>query len=239
MLRGFEWHWFIGLSFAKPVHPEQANRRFHRWVRALERAAGSETRWVRSSEQQKRGVLHYHALLRFVKGAALDKLDAFHWMKRWESKGGGFARIRPYDDSQNGAYYLAKHVSNGGEIDFDDRWDSPLSLLDSSKRTANPPGGLQRTESGGPDGGATRLMAFQDPAPHPASEPDKEPPTPSCSTLQVQESGRTRRPLFLRPGTSLARHRQKPVKSSAPDDAWLDLLAEIIAEDILAQVHSE
>jgi hypothetical protein len=112
--------WFATFTFREPVHPEQANRRLHKFVRTLNeirfgkryREKGLGICLISAIEWQKRGVLHFHSLM----GGGLRDLDKFHWMELW-NRDNGFARIYPYDpDGAPG--YVSKYVVKGGEIDI-------------------------------------------------------------------------------------------------------------------------
>ena len=82
---------------------------------------------MRVSESQQRGALHYHALFRFIDDTVVSRPNPFDWMKVWESIGRGHARISPYNYSDNAAYYILKGIGKDAELDFDERWDIPLS----------------------------------------------------------------------------------------------------------------
>lgn len=108
------WDWFATLTFAVEIHPEQAARRYDRWARKLRKTNGGEMDHARALERQKRGVIHFHALISNVRK---DTTRAA-WMSEWEEIGEGFARIYDYDPTQGAAYYLGKYVSKGGEVDL-------------------------------------------------------------------------------------------------------------------------
>jgi hypothetical protein len=121
-LKRYSWAWFATLTFHKEVHPEQANKRFKRWIRHLnENLYGKRFRekhlgvlWSKAIEYQKRGTLHFHALM----GPELLKdVNHFEYMNLWYNKGNGFARIYPYDP-EKAEWYVSKYVVKGGEIDI-------------------------------------------------------------------------------------------------------------------------
>jgi hypothetical protein len=112
------WTWFVTLTFASPIHPEQAGKRWARWINALERHSSRRPKltpviWARGDERQSRGVLHYHALVGNVLG--VPEVTA---LRLWERLGGGFGRITPYDRSRLGALYIAKD----GNVGLSDAW---------------------------------------------------------------------------------------------------------------------
>lgn len=114
------WDWFVTLTFAVDVHPEQARKRTQRWLDAVEhhrnRPAGIPLIWVRADEQQRRQVIHSHALL-----AVVGSVPIMAASRLWQRIGGGWAHIRPYQPGLGGAYYIAK----GGDIELSPVWFEP------------------------------------------------------------------------------------------------------------------
>lgn len=117
------WDWYATLTFREAVHPEQAARRFHRWLRVLNQEVyGRRYRekhqgcwWVRSLEMQKRDVVHFHCLI----GGVGNKPRRLFYKELWNVEN-GFSRIYPYDPLRGARYYCAKYVlkeSTKGEID--------------------------------------------------------------------------------------------------------------------------
>jgi hypothetical protein len=117
-LSSVPWDWFVTLTFAVSVHPEQADKRFRRWIWLLKRER-RKVGWVRVLESQERQVLHIHALFCFAGREEARRLTAMH---RWEEIGQGYARISSYDPQRGGTYYLGKDLVNAGEIDFGGLW---------------------------------------------------------------------------------------------------------------------
>jgi hypothetical protein len=124
----YPMQWFCTFTFRDSVHPERATKLFRLFIRRLNRALyGShyERRgsagvfWVLAWEYQKRGVLHFHALIGDV-----ENLDArarrFDFMKIWEGFGppAGFARIERIDSQEAVQSYVTKYVTKGGQIDL-------------------------------------------------------------------------------------------------------------------------
>lgn len=107
------------MTFQVQVHPEQAAKRWTRWIRVLERVQRHQVRWARALEYQRRGVVHYHALIWFGGREQGHRLKA---MARWEEIGQGFARIVTYDHGRGAGYYLGKYVAKGGEVDLGGLW---------------------------------------------------------------------------------------------------------------------
>jgi excisionase family DNA binding protein len=114
------WDWFATLTFKDAVHPEQAHKRWCRWLSALG-SHGRPVGWARVIEHQKRGVLHYHAVI-----SGVDRANRLSAKRRWENVGHGFARIWPCE-SDRALRYLVKHLGRGAEVDIDSssRPDAP------------------------------------------------------------------------------------------------------------------
>lgn len=117
------WDWYATLTFRESVHPEQAARRYQRWIRVLNqevygrrfRERGQGCWWVRALEMQKRDVVHFHALLGGVGSSPRRK----YYERLWNEEN-GFASIYPYDPLSGARFYCAKYVlkeSTKGEID--------------------------------------------------------------------------------------------------------------------------
>jgi len=76
-------------------------------------------RWARALEYQKRGVIHYHALIWFGGASEARRLTA---MDRWFEIGQGIARIFTYNPQLGATHYLGKYIAKGGEIDYGGQW---------------------------------------------------------------------------------------------------------------------
>jgi len=119
------WELYCTLTFIEDTHPEQAERRFKRFIRSINeslygrryRERGKSIYWVKALEYQRRGVIHFHCLL----GGGVYKLHRLRTMQLWESeKGNGMARIEKYNSTLGARNYLSKYVSKGkgGELDI-------------------------------------------------------------------------------------------------------------------------
>jgi len=116
---------YCTLTFIEDIHPEQADRRFKRFIRSINeslygrryRERGKSIYWVKALEYQRRGVIHFHCLL----GGGVYKLHRLRTMQLWESEpGNGMARIEKYNPMLGARNYLSKYVSKGkgGELDI-------------------------------------------------------------------------------------------------------------------------
>jgi len=129
-ISGWEFQWFCNFTFREKVHPEQADKQFRLWVARLDEAniGGSWHRphkrkkratWIRGLEWQKRGVLHYHALVGNLPPYRTSEIDRLVWMERWEKQTDicGFSRIFPVTEQFGVAEYISKYCAKGGEVD--------------------------------------------------------------------------------------------------------------------------
>ena len=127
-LARFEWQWYCTLTFREEVHPEQADKIFKRWIRQINQKVYSRSyykhpgrgiKWVRAQEDQKRGVLHYHALLADDKDLNVQLLRKDQ-EAIWNGLA-GFATIYPITYSlQAVTSYVSKYVTKEGEIVLSD-----------------------------------------------------------------------------------------------------------------------
>ena len=123
MLTRYEFEWFVTFTFRERIHPEAADKLFRVWVVQLNKAIYGNrfyrhrlkgVYWARGLEWQKRGVLHYHAL---IGGCASQ--DVHWWETRWLSldKRCGFPKIELIKKPEQAAAYIAKYCAKEGEVD--------------------------------------------------------------------------------------------------------------------------
>jgi len=144
-LTGFDWQWFATMTFSQEVHPEKADKLFRLWCALLDesnlgvgrwsRKSNRKRRctWVRGLEWQKRGVLHYHALIGNLPAYTIGANDRLLWAEKWlalsADRSGkpitGISRIWPLTDTYGAASYVSKYCAKGGQVDV----SSNLSLL--------------------------------------------------------------------------------------------------------------
>ncbi len=134
---------FVGLSFKESIHPEEATKRYNRFIRKInERLFGRNYRkqgkgvvWVRALEWQRRGVIHFHSLI----GNGAWKLLRIGVTELWEndtkykrSRNGenGKAWTVKYDSELGAKGYLAKYITKArqGEIDLHVPYDMKKRL---------------------------------------------------------------------------------------------------------------
>lgn len=118
------FEWFANLTFKEDIHPEQGVKRFRRWIRTINelqfgvhyRKRGVGIHWVLAHEYQKRGVLHFHALI----GGGVKGLNRASCQVLWHSAEAtnGFAYIKAYNPQLGARGYVSKYVSKGGRIDL-------------------------------------------------------------------------------------------------------------------------
>jgi hypothetical protein len=138
MLRYGPYEWYLTLIFEDEIHPEQAHRRYMRFVRAVnEGIFGKRYRerdlgiyHVRVTEKQKRGVIHYYSLM----GGGVGQLNPSIYSDIWHDDN-GFAKIQPYNPGKGTVVYMTKYVGKGGEIElFIPPWKKAQSLDNGSLR---------------------------------------------------------------------------------------------------------
>lgn len=126
------WQWFVTYTFADRVHPEAADKKFRLWMSVFQRhVTGTQKwfnnptktcRWVRGLEWQKRGVIHYHALL-YTPVTVRDLRvyssgDRSHWADVWRKVSGGFGYVEPVQTGAGALAYLTKYAVKGAAIDI-------------------------------------------------------------------------------------------------------------------------
>jgi hypothetical protein len=129
MLSPYPFQWFCTFTFKTETHPEAADKLFRVWLNILnrtifgkrwrERAPGGVI-WVRALEWQRRGVIHYHALILGLPGNQSLEL-AQHFQSVWrEEMGVGFSRIDliKHGTQEAVSNYVSKYVTKDGELDF-------------------------------------------------------------------------------------------------------------------------
>ncbi len=136
-LNGYNWEWFTSLTFRNRVTAKTANKKWNKWLRALEMEVGDKVGYFRVSEiQKRRKVLHFHSLMLNVSGLhtrtmgnwlraekilkkgtsdpSTEEIEQLavrlYWMNRWNEIA-GFSRIYKYDPGKGATAYLTKYVS--------------------------------------------------------------------------------------------------------------------------------
>jgi hypothetical protein len=123
------WEWFVTLTFREDrVHEERAEKSFRYWVAQVNNAAfgrrwrrqGKGVLWARATEWQRRGSVHFHALV----AGGVGHVKRLALMKEWEDIA-GWARIRPVRRQDLVAKYVTKYVAKGGDIEVGGPWNQP------------------------------------------------------------------------------------------------------------------
>ena len=87
----------------------------YRFARGYKR--GEQIFWVRASEFQRQGVLHYHALI--SSPVDLNEIALrLYWKEEWLRISGGFSRVLKVEKSAACIRYITKYVVKGGEIEL-------------------------------------------------------------------------------------------------------------------------
>jgi hypothetical protein len=120
-LNSYQWSWYVTLTFPAWIHPERAVKKFGLWTRRMERAVGDDLTWARALELQKRGVVHFHALLYFRRASLPYAIAG----ATWRNLEGGRTEIERYNPERGAAAYLGKYIAKGGEVDYGGPWWTP------------------------------------------------------------------------------------------------------------------
>lgn len=114
------WECFATFTFRDSTHPEKADKLFRLLVSEGNRALhgprwhrkGKGITWVRGLEYQRRDVIHYHALLKGMRG-----LRRLAMMDRWKNLA-GFARIEAVNSQEAVQRYTSKYTIKDRDIDM-------------------------------------------------------------------------------------------------------------------------
>ena len=135
----YQFDWFFTGTFREAVHPENADKIWRRFTNDLNRAiygrrwkvrSHGGIYWARASERQRRGVLHFHALMGEWQGLN-DHARRLTWMDNWNELA-GFSKIERVIDDTAVRRYLSKYVIKDGEIDLSDNladYDRNMSIF--------------------------------------------------------------------------------------------------------------
>jgi hypothetical protein len=133
----YDFDLFVTFTFRDEIKLWKAKMRFKKWLGSLNSDLfgwryswkGKGIRYAVAYEYQKRGTLHFHALLG-AKG--LKELNREHMAKLWKCNGqrdkktgtlvdrivNGHAVIDIYDPARGAIQYMTKHIYKDGEIDM-------------------------------------------------------------------------------------------------------------------------
>jgi hypothetical protein len=154
VLCGVRWQFFGSLTFKQEKLPDRIRRSmFHAILRQLAKNQHiyfPRLAWCRREELgELLGRRHYHFLLTGLATRSVNISTCFFLMHAWEKMGGGWARVRLYDQSQDGLEYITKCLS-GADAYETSKFAEGLSALTLSE-------GLQRLLQAHPVMGARRL----------------------------------------------------------------------------------
>ncbi len=131
LLARWQWQWFATFTFEEETHPEAAVKAFRHWTKLLDESNGYRQRsssthsrrciWARGLEWQKRGVIHFHALIGNIPYTYASLSVCRIWQETWfEMQNTGICRIEPVAQTEASAAYISKYCAKGGEIDLCD-----------------------------------------------------------------------------------------------------------------------
>lgn len=121
---GWQWEWFVTLTFTDDTHPERALKLFCVWCSKLSRELYGRrwnekepfgVNWVVAVEYQKSGRVHLHALL-----LGVGDTRRLSWMDNWKAldKIAGFSRIEAVTNQVAVSSYVSKYVAKEGDLFF-------------------------------------------------------------------------------------------------------------------------
>jgi hypothetical protein len=118
LLCGERWQFFGTLTFKQEKLPDRVRRAmFNAAFRQLAKTLHlhfPRLPWCRREELgDLLGRRHYHFLLTGLPARAVGLSTCFFLMAAWEKIGGGMARVRLYDQAQDGLEYVTKCLSGG------------------------------------------------------------------------------------------------------------------------------
>ena len=124
-LSAYPFQWFATFTFETNVHPEAALKRWRFFTNQLNRSLYGRRwqkkehggiYWILGIERQRRGVIHFHALMGGVNdlNKAARRLSC---MDYWNELA-GFARIEAIRSNEAALRYVTKYVVKGGDIEF-------------------------------------------------------------------------------------------------------------------------
>jgi len=121
-LSQFTWDWYCTHTFKGEPGPLKCERHWTAWLEWLRWASPRRIWYVRVTEYQKRGVVHYHSLIGGVRG--LTRL----WFKDlWERH--GISRVLAYDSNLGAGFYLGKYLNKPDQADI--RFSNTMKLRSS------------------------------------------------------------------------------------------------------------
>ena len=124
LLSRYSFDWFATFTFRFDTHPEAAYKRFRYWVHVFNQSLhgrryekhGLGMHWVNALEWQRRGVVHFHAML-----GDSRSLEEMAYKRAWKNfwyELAGFCDIQLIDDQVDVAAYVSKYVTKGGELEL-------------------------------------------------------------------------------------------------------------------------
>jgi hypothetical protein len=120
----YHWNWYGHFTFRDYPHAETAHKAWMRYIHILNREAFGHyywkhkekgVIWARGTEDQKRGAVHFHALI----GNVPDRVDHMKYKETW-FKMAGISRIYAYEKDKGAEFYMSKstYAWKRGEIDL-------------------------------------------------------------------------------------------------------------------------
>ncbi len=120
----FHWNWYGHFTFRDYPHIETACKAWDKFIHILNRECfgvrywkdkSKGVTWARGTEDQKRGAVHFHAII----GNIPDRVRRMDYVDRWFEVA-GIARIYAYEKGRGAEFYMSKstYAWKRGEIDL-------------------------------------------------------------------------------------------------------------------------
>ena len=124
LIRRFQWEWYFTLTFKDTIHPEEAEKRFRYFINTINkllygshwRRYGNAVEYVKTTELQYRGVIHFHIILH-TPGRELTKYQLVDLYKKWLKIAGvsDLKDIENIKSIEDVSRYCSKNVTRDGE----------------------------------------------------------------------------------------------------------------------------
>lgn len=136
LLSRYHWQWFCTLTFPDTVSEHRAERAFNLWISRINRALfrsrwfkkpAKVLFWIRVSEPQARGVLHYRTLIGCLSKDLRHHVTRSFADRTW-GRLAGFCRIEDVRSQHRVIRYVTKSVTTNAEVAFSSNLKAVTSL---------------------------------------------------------------------------------------------------------------
>ena len=124
LIMRYSWDWYFTLTFKDTIHQEEAEKRFRYFINAINkllygshwRRYGNTVEYVKATELQYRGVIHFHIILH-TPDRELTKNHLIYFHKKWLKLAGisDLKDIENIKSIEDVSRYCSKNVTRDGE----------------------------------------------------------------------------------------------------------------------------